>query len=155
MIREFFHYSAEALTSVHSVEQSVTDHFKPKGLWVSDCNAGDGWRSWCEAEDFNLGRLALRSIVSVEMENVLLLPSVTAIRDFHDQWADGPEYLRYPRWDRLSGKYAGVIISPYQWSIRLDHPSWYYSWDCASGCIWDASAITEIRADADYQRAAA
>lgn len=36
--------------------------------------------------------------------------------------------------------------APYQWRRRNERGfSWYYGWDCASGCIWRASAIREIR----------
>ena len=42
--------------------------------------------------------------------------------------------------------YQGIIIAPYLWT-RRHHEStgWYYSWDCASGVIWDARAIAELK----------
>jgi hypothetical protein len=39
-------------------------------------------------------------------------------------------------WERLAKEYDGVEIAPYQWQRRLSDQRWYYSWDCASGCIW-------------------
>ena len=49
-------------------------------------------------------------------------------------------------WAEVASKYDGIIISPYQWSLRLDmEMMWYYGWDCASGCIWNISAIKELK----------
>lgn len=49
-------------------------------------------------------------------------------------------------WPRVAEKWQGIIITPYQWSRRLtNHTMWYYGWDCASGCIWDADAIGYLK----------
>ena len=55
------------------------------------------------------------------------------------------DYLE-PNWAPTAAQYAGVIIAPYQWERRLDGDAsdWYYGWDCASGCIWNADAIASI-----------
>jgi hypothetical protein len=48
-------------------------------------------------------------------------------------------------WRKVAERFDGIIIAPYIWQRRLDlESSWYYSWDCASGCIWNASAVREI-----------
>lgn len=48
-------------------------------------------------------------------------------------------------WIDVASRYSGIEIAPYQWKRRI-HPStfWYYTWDCASGCIWDLSAIKKF-----------
>lgn len=45
----------------------------------------------------------------------------------------------------IGARYDGIVITPYVWSMRLDRSAfWYYGWDCASGCIWNASAVAEL-----------
>ncbi len=49
-------------------------------------------------------------------------------------------------WSGLAKDYAGIIIAPYLYQRRLDgNANWYYGYDCACGCIWDAGAIAEVR----------
>ena len=46
-------------------------------------------------------------------------------------------------WPWVSKSYKGIVIPNYIWSRRLEPGHmWYYVWDCASGCVWDTSAIT-------------
>jgi hypothetical protein len=65
--------------------------------------------------------------------------------------------MRRIDWPKVSERYDGVVIAPYVWSLRMGDyemiegrmrktpdsaiSDWYYPWDCASGCIWKASAI--------------
>jgi hypothetical protein len=60
-------------------------------------------------------------------------------------------YVYQINWKEVQDKYDGIIITPYQWSCRLMNPttSWYYGWDCASGCIWNTKCI-EIELDTEY-----
>lgn len=46
-------------------------------------------------------------------------------------------------WQAVASDHDGIIISPYNWPARHEM-IWYYPWDCASGCIWNADAITSI-----------
>jgi hypothetical protein len=48
-------------------------------------------------------------------------------------------------WARIQEQYGGLIIAPYQWSVRLDF-LWYYGWDCASACLWDLTVIQSVLA---------
>jgi len=48
-------------------------------------------------------------------------------------------------WSLVADEYQGIVIAPYVWSRRLCYgANWYYSWDCASGCVWDASAVAGV-----------
>lgn len=48
-------------------------------------------------------------------------------------------------WPLIATRWDGIIIAPYQWSCRYDDRTfWYYGWDCASGCIWNLHAITDV-----------
>ena len=63
------------------------------------------------------------------------------------QYMGEPEYFGKLaiRWQDVALDYQGILIAPYQWSLRLDKDfRWYYMWDCASGCIWDLSAIASL-----------
>lgn len=74
------------------------------------------------------------------------LRSTVDVDGFTDEYAidPGPQVYRID-WDAVAGTYQGIIITPYIWERRLGDSAWYYSWDCASGCIWDPAAIGSLR----------
>jgi hypothetical protein len=147
------HFSAEPLGEIVSIPQELRGKgmFKPIGLWVSVEGIGDGWREWCEAEHFALDRLTVETeIILAPKARILRLSSPDDIDAFSEEWRGPPRpYLDGSMlidWPRLAENYQGIIIAPYIWERRLsDDCRWYYAWDCASGCIWDADAIAEAR----------
>lgn len=157
MTRRLIHYSDTHLTGVYSCRQDEGRAFqrgdKPNGLWVS-VEGPDDWRAWCEAEQFGCLDCATEIVLHPDA-NVLRIETPDALKAFHDEyccppaWAHGlPDYDEHAiSWLLVAEKYQGILIAPYQWGCRLDGPmsSWYYGWDCASGCIWDASAVAEVR----------
>lgn len=130
---------------------------KPPGLWVSVEGEHD-WKYWCEAEGFHLEGLAVSyEVVLKEDANVLYLTTSEQIINLRleypwikPQWRDA-EGMRLCGsyeidWDKMMGKYQGIIISPYQWDCRFHNDAcWYCGWDCASGCIWDIECIKEFK----------
>lgn len=130
-------------------EPVIQDGFrfdKPRGFWVS-VEGEDDWKTWCEAEEFGLGRLAVEHDVTLTVDaNVLLIDSLDALREFADKWkVERGDYRDGIQWAVLEHFYDGIIIAPYQWGARLDpDTSFYYGWDCASGCIWNSDAIESI-----------
>ncbi len=122
---------------------------KPLGCWITDDSEED-WRSWCVGEKFRLDELTHKHQVILDESAVLILRDASQLDDFTldfgAQVVFGSE--RFSRtaiaWERVAERYAGIIITPYQWSQRMSL-MWYYGWDCASGCIWKASVIREIR----------
>ena len=64
---------------------------------------------------------------------------------FHDTYCArvNANYSSYINWRKVAKAFDGIIIPEYIYSRRLDGNAsdWYYGWDCASGCIWDARAI--------------
>lgn len=132
----------------------LSAYTKPRGFWITD-DSEDCWRSWCLSERFKLGSLTHKHEIKLDEERILILRTSWEVDNFArkyrvDKWW-GPE--GNPRkwcdlcidWPQVAAEYAGIIITPYQWSLRLENGfSWYYGWDCASGCIWDASAILDI-----------
>lgn len=123
---------------------------KPDGFWVS-VEGPDDWPAWCRGEEFRLG--SLRYVLEVTLDpaaKILRLTSPAALADFHRIYAGPGKYPDDPvnrwgiAWSMVAADgWAGIIIAPYQWSCRYGM-DWYYGWDCASGCIWDLSAIRTI-----------
>ena len=125
---------------------------KPQGLWVS-VDGDNDWKSWCTSTGYKKRRLAIRYRVTLKKPRRLLwLGTVRKIRNFQKKYgavslifADAEHLgVRAIDWDRVSKDYAGIVIAPYQWSLRHDF-MWYYIWDCASGCIWDTSVIESVK----------
>lgn len=128
-------------------------HTKPYGFWVSIEGEND-WKDWCESEDFRVDHLA----VSYEIElkencNILHLKTCEDILNFTKTYPylrsslNDPDVAVYEiEWWKVKKEYQGIIISPYQWACRMElGTSWYYGWDCASGCIWDIGCIKEFK----------
>ncbi len=143
------HYSAKPVLPIISRAQIETPLSKPVGLWLS-VPGDDGWKAWCEAEGFGLGSLKCEHEVELsEGANILRLCSADDLDEFTSVY--GRDRLNpYPYcqidWRAVAAKHQGIIIAPYIWPRRLDGraSNWYYGWDCASGCIWDATAIERI-----------
>jgi hypothetical protein len=139
------HYSKSPLLTVHDASQPEGPTHKPIGLWVS-LPGDDDWPNWCRDEDYRVDHLAyVTRFRLMPGSHVLHLKSCLDIDLFHAEY-----YVGGPRrwdggidWGRVAARYDGIIIAPYQWGRRLDGDahSWYYGWDCASGCIWDSRAL--------------
>ena len=143
------HYCAEPLGELRPIVQVRPPHmsfsFKPRGLWLS-VDGEDDWAAWCRGEGYGLDRLALRySIVLKAPERVLWLNTAPAVLEFQERYGVSDGVTRYPAidWERGGAEHAGLVIAPYQWSLRMGL-MWYYGWDCASGCIWDTSVIERV-----------
>jgi hypothetical protein len=155
------HYSAEPMPPLTDPRQSSGRRIgKPShGLWVSvESRHNDGWRHWCEDENFGLDRLTHASeIVLKPKAKPLWIKTAAAVQSLA---------LRYPRqtddvayvseidavdWSAVMREWPAIIIAPYQWRCRVD-VMWYYGWDCASGVIWDISIIEAVRPAPEFAR---
>lgn len=148
------HFGVNGELIPRTVQQTSGRGDKPDGLWVSDEDAQASWSAWCREENFRLAHLKHAHVVTLATDaRILMLTTAEQVE------ALGSEYGRtgvpYPfgsradrtiDWPRIAESYQGVLITPYQWSRRMNGPDWYYSWDCASGCIWDAAAIESVTA---------
>lgn len=146
------HYSPKPLKSVFSKAQSPQPNMKPKGLWLS-VEDGYGWLDWREAEQWGLnGDEFVYEVELTPTAKVLRLGSVIDIDRFHKKYRasvfPGDHRFRdyfHINWQRVAKDYDGIIIAPYQWQRRLSNDvSWYYAWDCSSGCIWNAAAVASF-----------
>lgn len=142
------HFSDACVIVPYSENQIDEPDMKPAGLWVS-VDGPDDWPTFCNETDgaVRLGAIA-HEITLCEKGNVLTLKSVADIFAFTVCFGSAPvwsESRNMIRWDKVAQNFQGIIITPYQWDCRLDPRTWwYYTWDCASGCIWDHTAIQSV-----------
>lgn len=127
---------------------------KPTGLWVSDEDEF-GWRAWCIDNDFRLDQLThVHEVTLSNTAEICYLRTPREIVEFGRAFliTHGPLGEMTARgmfyaldWVRVIQRWGGIIITPYQWACRLEHDCfWYYGWDCASGCIWEPTAIGSV-----------
>lgn len=124
----------------HTV-QGVT--YKPTGFWYS---VDQDWERWCQSEQPDWLERRYVHEVSLSDERMLFIRTTTDLDLFHERYKARPfpelrEY--YPHWGIVAEEYDGIEIAPYLWARRLDGAAskWYYSWDCASGCIWRPKGV--------------
>lgn len=146
------HFTAAESLTPYSVEQSDTPACKPRGLWVS-VDGPEDWLEWCTSEEWGIENLVRRFRVTLTPEATMLhICSLDDMDRFNRcyGWSEPTSrrlgaYMEGVSWDAVALRYQGIIIAPYQWKCRLAPDYfWYYGWDCASGCIWDAAAIAEV-----------
>lgn len=143
--RSFSHYADAPIAALDGRtyrQEELSPSSKPVGLWVS-VDGPDDWTEWCDAE--SLGRGAFAHRVTFQQDHrLLLISSLANFDNFQRKFGRGTYSPRHCgiAWAEVAQRYQGVIIAPYQWARRYS-AFWYYGWDCASGCIWDLSAIGE------------
>lgn len=146
------HWSAIPLGEIRSVQPGHRDGIpsssgKPVGLWLSDDSGDDGWKAWCEAEDFRPNGFAHHADFDVDLTAVKHLKSEDEILEFSTEFTLKNPKERYQRkaidWPLVGTQYKGILITPYCYELRFDL-MWYYSWDCASGCFWDVSCLERV-----------
>jgi hypothetical protein len=124
--------------------QEIT--MKPHGFWF---DVDEDWKRWCIAETFRLDYLKVQHEVAIKNYNTILILNTSYDLDrftekYHidrDRYSMVRHY--YIDWPTICKQYTGIIITPYCWKRRMEL-MWYYSWDCASGCVWDINNIEII-----------
>lgn len=141
------HYAAEPVEFDRTVRYEQGVRHKPVGLWVSVAG-DDDWPEFCEQNGFDTECLAHPHTVTLTAgANILRIESPDELVGFHHAYAqpdDSRSKFADIDWRKVATDYDGIIIAPYQWSMRLGGPFWYYGWDCASGCIWNLDAIGTV-----------
>ena len=142
----YYHWSKDPVVLEHKqYAQEIT--IKPHGLWF---DVNKDWQRWCYQNEFNLDDLKhCHKVHITQMDKILYLRADKDIlafsRKFGRQFPDMPtryEYYIQVDWPTIAKEYAGILISPYNWGLRLNNiTGWYYGWDCASGCVWDTSIL--------------
>jgi len=119
---------------------------KPQGMWYS---IGKSWHKWCKSEmpdwikphnyQIYINKNMILTLKSAE--EILIFTKKYGVTSFNSEITGF-----HINWPEVAKLHSGIEINPYQWSLRLDlKTSWYYGWDCASGCIWNKKAIKKIR----------
>lgn len=142
-LRHYLRTDGEPFVLDRSMEYEH-DSFKPSGLWLS---VGDDWRRWDVAEGMGWTDGPVYRVTLVEGANILHLATVADIDSFHERFhiRNVPGLSGRIEWSRVAKVYDGIVIAPYQWARRFDaHTTWYYSWDCASGCVWNLNAVASV-----------
>jgi hypothetical protein len=135
------HHAPKPFELDYSRSYVQRESHKPKGFWVS---VDGDWARWCET-DWERGLGAHEHRVTLGPQaNILRLSSEADIHTFTRVYGNLLDTYRID-WPLVASRYQGIIIAPYIWECRLDRRcSWYYTWDCASGCIWGLSAIKAL-----------
>ena len=134
---------------------------KPVGLWYA--NASD-WYGWLSSEMIHYLR-TYKSVykIDINVNAVLSLKSTADVIAFTKLYGYFPKYRErvYKRykflntpderlkaydidWKKVSENFSAIEITPYQHILR-HKLLWYYTWDVASGCIWNKKAIRKIQ----------
>lgn len=151
------HYSNSPVGTLEMRQQEppTSEYTKPNGFWVS-VDDGWGWRDWCLAEGFNLENLThVHDVKLAKNANVLVITNSTELDKFTAKYSTEIRRTLLPsghlwrqmgiNWPLVASEWRGIIITPYVRARRLhEGTSWYYGWDCSSGCIWDPAAIASI-----------
>lgn len=152
MTERWVHFSDKSIAAVEDrgPHDEAYRYWKPRGLWVSDENDKHSWAAWCASERFRDCQKQLAyEVILAPGANILRMNCRCDLRAFSEQFhldSDDRYTSRSIDWPRVMDAYDGILITPYQWDSRLeDDTFWYYGWDCASGCIWKASAVESLR----------
>lgn len=147
------HYSGKVMSDL-ILDVKQNSGMKPKGLWITpDDDSGEyTWANFCRDSDFRVQDLSVIHEVELsEKSRILTIHSSDDLREFTlryrsvQQFFD-PVYVYSLDWRAVAREYSGILIPTHHWTARLEPDTvWYSSWDCASGCIWDSSAIQSVR----------
>jgi hypothetical protein len=120
-------------------EEPAASH-KPRGVWYS---CGDAWLDWLESEmpDWLAG-YRYSYALHLNTSAMCLVRSRRDFAEFERGFQQTPSVIDWPA---VAERYTGIEICPYRGEARMTYDSsWYYTWDVASGCVWDPTAVREI-----------
>ena len=138
-----------SLEFVNPTSHKISD--KPNGLWYG---CGSSWIEWCEYEKFNTKNLQHKFLLDLDFTKILILDNDSKIKEFAEEYGDtikelekfkfgNKKYKQYINWNMVAKNFSGIEICPYSFPLRMQL-DWYYSWDVASGCVWNKNAIKNI-----------
>jgi hypothetical protein len=118
---------------------------KPAGFWYE---LHGEWRDWCAEEEYldvsehmvyevDLSDCRIRTITSLE-------EAIAFSEEFRYRRVDWPSsFVMAIDWRRAALGFDGIEVSWYErWQMLMTHSlEWLYSWDCRSGCVWNASKV--------------
>lgn len=135
---------------------------KSRGLWYG---INQSWVEWCSTEMPHWVHDHFHEVV-LDHSKILRITNIREFAAFEKKFGMTDPLLEEMRdlvflrpsdrvgrdsidWHKVAEQYSGLEITPYLWEKRLTS-MWYYGWDCASGCVWDANAIISIHPFASF-----
>lgn len=126
-----------------------TIDLKPSGLWYS---CGIEWYVYFR-DNFVQKEGELKKSVKkliIDCSKIKMITTYEELLSFHKKYRIRKKmdtYYTFIDWKRVQKEYYGIQICPCLRNlIPFSKKSlmWYYSWDIASGCIWNPDAILKI-----------
>lgn len=115
---------------------------KPDGFWYG---FGNEWIDWTDTAGPERKGKYIYNIYT-NGSNILQIKDYSELIEFTKEYKSINQII--PRaifsidWSRIEFKYDGIEINPYIGQARMDQQTlWYYSWDVASGCIWNLNKV--------------
>ena len=120
--------------------------YKPSGLWY-ECKDGSSidWLEFCRT-GLTDGASRYDSAYNVVLNDyeILFITDNHDFKKFEKMYGVTNNYGDVKiDWPKVASHYDGIEICPYLYLMREDS-DWYYGWDVASGCVWNASGIKEL-----------
>ena len=129
---------------------------KPYGLWYG---FNDDWIQFWYSESLHKVTSLYIYEIKLDMSNILIINSLKDLNKFFKEYT-GQLSIRSKipyniNWYKVAEKYKGFEINIPESHIdayfMLGDIDWLLSWDINSGCIWDPSAIEEIKETKEYK----
>ena len=134
------------LTKTYVQDENI---FKPSGFWYSCKNS---WYNWCYENmpkrlgkylyEVNINNKMKTNIRNINKDKILIINNKKDFQTFGKKYKIISAGLISIDWNTVSKDYGGIEICPYLLEFRMDdNYEWYYTWDIASGCIWNLKPI--------------
>ena len=110
-----------------------------------DCNSNGIGLSWIDWVRDEMPQLEHDNVFKIDIneDKMLLIKNIEQLSAFDKEYGFSKYIHRVINWSKVASKYGGIEISPYIYEGRMKY-DWYYTWDVASGCIWEDGVITNI-----------
>jgi len=127
--------------------------WKPNGIWYS---CGNSWYNFIKDDETDrlhkyIHTIRLKNNKKTTYQNkdsnkLLIIKDINDFDSFFNEYKVFSDKLNYYLidWVKVKKDYGGIEICPYLHNRRSTKRStkWYYSWDVASGCIWNDDIIS-------------
>jgi len=131
------------------LEEEDSGHFfKPlKGVWFSKISESVSdeialqWYDFVLEQDFCVRHYAMRSLLFAKFDKNRLTNNSDPRFRLGGAFVVKTDFLTVPHWNNVSAQYAGIHVDP---CVR-EASDIFRTWDVDTVCIWDASAMTEMR----------
>lgn len=131
-------------------EIPITGYSKPEsgGIWTSPVDSVNGWREWCENENFNVCKLEKSFRLEVSTNNLLVIDS------YDNFWREmlrsnimkiGAYWLPVIDWGKLVNLYDGIWLTARGESeTRYCSPYSLSDWDCETVLLFNEKPIIRV-----------